>query len=57
MVGFIINEILHVWELEGEGPGFRISGENSTSAAVNQHGSIRQENCPSSDHTEENPEF
>lgn len=57
MVGFIINENLHVWESEGEGPRFRISRENSTSDAVNQGGRVGRENCPSSDHMEENPEF
>lgn len=56
MVGFIINENRHVWALEGEGLRLRISTANSTSDAVSQGGSSRQ-NYPSSDHTEENPEF
>ena len=57
MVGFIINENLHVWELEGESLGFRTNRKNSTSDAVSQGRSIRLENWSSSDLTEENLEF
>lgn len=57
MVGFIINENLHVWELEGENLGFRANRKYSTSDAVSQGRSIRLENWSSSDLTEENLEF
>lgn len=57
MVGFIINENLHAWELEGESLGFRTNRKYSTSDAVSRGRSIRLENWSSSDLTEENLEF
>lgn len=42
MVGFILHENLHVWELKGESLGFRTSRRNSTSDAVSYGRSIRE---------------